>query len=499
MPVSKKLSTRRKIITRVASTLLCSTMALGYAGAEPTVPPPIVTPLPSLLTLQNAIAIALREQPQQQIAQAGIDSALGSRQEATSQYYPAITPSYTYDNDRSSEYGITRSQFSTSTITPGSGTGSTGTGSGTGTGTTGTGTGTTTTLEETPGDAVNVIRGGGASISLKQTLIDSGQREETNAEARQQLESANFTNFDTREQIVANVTMNYYDVLEAIDLVKVAQAQVTENQQTVNLTQAEQKAGTAATTDVYQANANLATAQVTLIQDQNQVAVDTAALKNAMGIVTNDPLNLQSLETDNTQLPIAPTPAPLQTLDQYYQIAQHNRNDLKAQLAVAEEDRDAVKVARINAGLSLSADYLLTYQPDNDIGPKGTDSALTVTGTFPLADGGFSRGAVRIADATLRSQLATLEQTRQTILEAVEQDYATRQESLQAITYAQVAVQAGQINYNSAVASREAGVGTVLDITTAEATLTQAQSQYVTAIYNFYIADSNLQRAAGLD
>jgi len=118
---------------------------------------------------------------------------------------------------------------------------------------------------------------------------------------------------------------------------------------------------------------------------------------------------------------------------------------------------------------------------------------------MPLFDGGYEQGAVKIADAALQSALASLEQIRENDLEAVQEDYATRQESLQAIQYAQVAVQAGQVNYDAAVASREAGVGTVLQITTAEATLTQAQEQYVTAIYNYYIADSNLQRAAGLN
>ena len=37
----------------------------------------------------------------------------------------------------------------------------------------------------------------------------------------------------------------------------------------------------------------------------------------------------------------------------------------------------------------------------------------------------------------------------------------------------------------------------VLDVATAQATLTQAQSQYVSAVYNFYIADAKLQRAIG--
>jgi outer membrane protein len=433
------------------------------------------------LTLKDAIAIALREQPAQAISEASVNSALGSREETKSQYFPTVTPSYTFENNRSVEYGITQNQIVTSSINPGSGTNGTG-----------------TTVNQVSGDNVNVIRGGGATISLKQTIIDSGQREQENAEARHAVESASLTNADTREQIVASVTSAFYTLLESADLVKVGQALVTENQQTVDLTNAELAAGTAAETDVYQAKANLATAQVTLIEDQNTVEVDAATLKNTMGVVTGDPVQPESIAS-GTALPPAPSPPAIANLDQYYQLAQQNRNDLKAGLAVVESNRSAVKLARINAGLSLSADYLLNYQPQNDIGPKGTDSVVTLTGSFPLFDGGYSKGAVRVADAALQSALATLEQTRESILEQVEQDYSTRQESLQAITYAQVAVDAGELNYKSAVASREAGVGTILEITTAEATLTQAQGQYVSAVYNFYIADSNLQRAAGLD
>ncbi len=487
MLFSLKCACGFQIAAVCASGVIAASLFAAPVTADEPVPAPLMVKLPAVLTLKDAVAIALREQPQQTISKAGIDSALGVRQEAQSQYYPTVTPSYTFENNRSVEYGITQNQISTSTIAPGS------TGSGTGTGGT-----TQTIVTQSSADNVNVIRGGGASISLKQTLFDSGQRELANSEARHQVEGANLTNEDTRQQITATVTTSYYNLLAAQDQVKVAQANVAENQQTDELTQAELTAGTAAQTDVYQAKANLATAEVTLIQDQTQVEVNSAALKNSMGIVTDDPVQPEPL-SQGTALPPVPTPPAIGTLTDYYKTAQNNRDDLKAQLSNVDTARDAVKLARINAGLSLSGDYLLTYQPTNDLGPKGTSSALTLTASLPLLDGGYSKGAVRVEDAALESALATFEQTRQTILEAVEQDYYTRQESLQAITYAQVAVQAGQINYNSAVASREAGVGTVLEITTAEATLTQAQSQYVTAIYNYYIADSNLRRAAGLD
>jgi outer membrane protein TolC len=121
--------------------------------ADQPVPPPMVTHLPAVLTLKDAIAIALREQPAQAISEASVNSALGSREETKSQYFPTVTPSYTFENNRSVEYGITQNQIVTSSINPGSGTNGTG-----------------TTVNQVSGDNVNVIRGGGATISLKQTM-----------------------------------------------------------------------------------------------------------------------------------------------------------------------------------------------------------------------------------------------------------------------------------------------------------------------------------------
>ena len=90
-----------------------------------------------------------------------------------------------------------------------------------------------------------------------------------------------------------------------------------------------------------------------------------------------------------------------------------------------------------------------------------------------------------------------LEQVRQQIRLDTEQAYNTRATNLQATGLAQAAVTSAQVNYDAAVAARREGIGTVLDITTAQATLTQAQNQYVTAVYNFYTADAQLQRALG--
>lgn len=491
-----------------------ATLGAGLCFLTLTVPalcqvvPTAPTTLPSPLTLQQAIAIALQHQPQQYVAKAQVTQALGQRQQAKSQYYPALTPSYQFQNRRQTFYGLNQNN-GTSITSPGTGTGGTGTGTGTGstgtgsTGTSGTtGTGTTTgttgtTITNTGVSEVSVARGGGLSVSLDQKLYDGGAREATNSEARRALDAANFNNQNTRQDTILTVTQDYYQLLLAQDLVKVAHSQVARYQETYDATQAQIVAGTTAKKEAFQAQADLANAQVTLLQDQNQVVTASAALKNALGVNTDTVVQPASLATGTDQLPPLPTNVQNTTLDASLTTAYASRPDLRQQQAIVQSDNAALSQAKRQAGLTVQSDYVLTYQATNDLGARGTTSQLLVTGSYPLFDAGSARGAIRVAQAQkdiAENQLASLQQQ---IHQDVEQAYATRAESLQATSLAQAAVTAALVNYDAAIESRRAGIGTVLDVTTAQATLTQAQDQYVVAVYNFYIADAQLQRDIG--
>lgn len=464
---------------RLAALFAASLAVTGPAACQ--VVPPAPRSLPTPLTLSAALAIALRHQPQQFIARDQITQAQGQKQQAQARYFPTLTPTYQYQNTSQTAFGL---NAAATPITA------------TGTGTTSTGTSGTTFGQTGAINELSVVRGGGLAVSLSQKLFDNGSREAANAEARRALDSANFGSAGTRQATILTVTQDYYQLLLAADLVKVADAQVARYQQAVTVTQAQIVAGTVAAKDVYQAQSDLANAQVTRLQDQNQVRLASSALKNALGVATDELVQPASLAPGG-QLPPVPTPGPAQTLDEALAIAFANRPDLRQQEATAAGQNAALQLAQHQAGLTVTGDYVLTYQASNDIGARGVNSQLLLTGSYPLFDAGNARGAVRIAQAQRDTALNQREQVRQQIRLDVEQAYDTRSTNLQAAGLAQAAVTAAQVNYDAVVAARQEGIGTVLDITTAQATLTQAQNQYVTAVYNFYIADAQLQRALG--
>jgi outer membrane protein TolC len=114
-----------------------------------------------------------------------------------------------------------------------------------------------------------------------------------------------------------------------------------------------------------------------------------------------------------------------------------------------------------------------------------------------LFDGGQTRAVVRQNKSILQQNRLELDQLQQNARLAVEQDYLTREVSRQQVVAAQVAVDAGQINYNVALEKQRNGLINILDVLNAEVLLVTAQVQQVQAIYNFYIADAALQRDIG--
>ncbi len=469
----------RRALLGILFAALLPTAALGQ------VVPPAPTALPSPLTLQAAITIALRQQPQIYITRTQITQASGQKLQAQSQYYPTLTPRYQFQSRRQTFLGLSANTVNAPTTT-----------SPVPTGTSPQPIVTQPIITQTTTNQTALVQGGGLSVSLNQNLFDGGAREAANSQARRAVDAADFGSLNTRQATILTVTQDYYQILLAQDLVKVAQAQVVRYQQAVELAQAQIAAGTLAAKNVYQAQSDLANAQVTLLQNQNQRQLASAALKNALGVATNAPVDPAPLSAAD-QLPSLPLPGPALTLDAALTAAYAYRPDLRQQQAIVESQNAALQLAKRQTGLTVRGDYALTYQATNDLGARGTDSQILLTGSYPLFDAGNVRGAVRIGEAQRDLARNQLEQIRQQIRQDVESAVGTRATNLQEAQLAQAAITAAQVNFDAAVAARREGIGTLLDITIAQATLTQAQNQYVTAIYNFYTADAQLQRALG--
>jgi len=416
------------------------------------------------ITLKEAIATALRHQPDLTAAQAQAIAADQQHKQALAAYYPSLSAGWsTSDN-----------YFSNPQVS----------------GLTAVGGTTTGTNTQSAGNGASGLNSTSyADLYLSYTVLDSGQRSATEQSARAGSSASNWALANSKQTVIANAATDYYELLRRAALVLVQQANVQHAQSTLDLTQAQVDQGTQAIRDVYQARADLETAKVDLLTAQNNRYVALAQFKQALGLTDVDELEPADIRTDTNVSDDAS-----KSLGDLLDVAYKTRPDILQAQQNVEREKANVRLARANNGLTLS---VVTDVSSVFIQNQGNTRSLNLTASLPLFDAGLSRAAIKQAEATEASYAAQLASTRLAAKVDVETAYRTLQTARASVPAALSAQQAAQVNFDAATESRREGIGTVLDVITAQNQLVQSQTNYVQALYTLYTADVALLRAIG--
>lgn len=428
---------------RARNATLCLIVAALWGGpgeAQNPAPPP-----PPAITLPEAVRAALANHDQIAIAESQRTAAEARVTQSKSAYYPRIIPSYQFRHERFDRGGKIGSGSDTRNAT---------------------------------------------GISLTQTIYDSGRREIAVARSEDALRAAGFNTEDARQTVIVNVVTAWFDLRRRKDLVRVAESGAERARATLEATRAFVEAGSLPGKDIYQAQADYENAQVNVIQARNNVLLGETTLRIAMGLAPLTPV-----EAAETPLP-APAAAEQATrpVSDFVAEAYARRPDLKVIEANLAATRRSVRLARIDAGPQLQS----TLTTGVDITPdSGYDGVLLVGLSYPLFDAGASRAAVREARAVLDQAERQRDLARQNIAAEVESAYLLRREAGVRIGVAEAARSAAEVNYTAATESQKEGVGTILDIITAQNQLVTAETSAVQALYDYYTADARLRYAIG--
>lgn len=421
---------------------------------NPTIGSPVDTDISKPLTLDRAIRIGLARQDTIAIAQAQIDAANARVTQARSQYYPQVTPSFQYQTNLAP--GV---RFNPAT-------GATSRGS---------------VSSETRTDL----------IAARQLLYDSGKREANVGLARRSAFGSEYGLANQRQSVVLSVTQDYYNLLRDRELVKETQDNADRAKVTRDVIQAQADVGSAAQSDVLQAEADYANARTQVFVAQANYGVSQASLKNSMGVVSSQPVVLP-----DESVPTPDTAPDTIGLEPYVRLAYANRLDIKQQQELVNAQGYNVRVANINAGVSVNADITEGYALDPNAGEERT---FFVSLTYPLFDGGNTRAAVRESKAGLEQDKRSLDALEQNVRFSVEQSYVNREQDKQRIKSAQLAVAAADQNYKVALEKQQNQLVNIPEVTLAENQLVNAKVSLVQAIYDYYISDSQLKRAIGVN
>jgi outer membrane protein len=325
-----------------------------------------------------------------------------------------------------------------------------------------------------------------ATVGLRQLIFDFGKTTAQMESARENLRGSSWDDESSRQNVVVNVKVAYFGLLQAQRLVQVQEETVQQFEQHLEQAEGFYRAGTRTRYDVTTAKVNLTNAQLELIKARNAQEVARVTLANAMGVPDRpidkleDLLSFKKVEI---------------TEDQAIQEALANRPEL---LSLSAQRRSAEASIR-----SAKRDYFPVLNGFADYTWRGQDYPLVwnwdvgLSLSFPLYSGSLTSYQVAEARSNLIVAGANEEASRQNILLEVHQAFSNLRDAEERVQTSNVVVGQAEENLDLANGRFQAGLGTTVEQTDAQVLLTNAKTAQLQALYDYRVAAAQMQKAVG--
>jgi outer membrane protein len=301
-------------------------------------------------------------------------------------------------------------------------------------------------------------------------------------------------------QIVYGVRRAFLAAILTQDVVKVYEDALATAELNLDIVNKMYSQGVVSEYEFLRAQVEVANLKPQLTQTQNGAVIALESLKNLIGVKLSEPLDLQ-YQFDSTVV------GSQLDLEYLQKLARANRASLQQQEHLAEITRRAISIAKSGRSfnLILQSQYGYTLQGNDEAFQlfKRTDWTPSWTATLslsmPIFDGFTTTAEIRKAKTDYLDASLSLEQLKQQIELDVRQAYYTYQESgerlkaqLKTIEQAEEGLKIARLRYQN-------GVGTQLEILSAESALTQARTNYVQATHDAAEAIYGLFRVTGVN
>lgn len=335
-----------------------------------------------------------------------------------------------------------------------------------------------------------LLRGRGKAVNLARVRI--ARNSEESAEYQLKLQTMNS---------VGEVIKAYWDLVGAIEELKVRQSSMTNAERLLTLNEKRLEIGTGAAIDVVQARAGLAARQSDVISAMGTVGDATNRLRNLLNIEKGDPLQERRITPVDQPQP------------------DDSEVDIDASIARALEMRPeihsamlAIESARINQTVAKN-DLLPQFDIGGSVfqGGRGPRKDDVFTGVRERSDNSYSvniQGSVPIGNRTARGQY---QRTRIEVSEAERQLEKAKQDIALTVRTAYTAIETNRTLVESSKQSRklqevnvaaeekrlELGLTSSYQVLDIQDDLTAAQSQEVQAVIALEKAFVDLRLAEG--
>ena len=330
-----------------------------------------------------------------------------------------------------------------------------------------------------------------AALELSWLIFDFGGREAALDEVRETLIAADWTHNAVIQRVILEVEKAYYGYVTAKALLDAQHATYQEAETNLAAAGQRHQAGVATIADVLQARTALAQAKLNLDSLQGQIHTTRGALATAMGLPANTPYDIG---IPDRALPLKET---LEKVDTYLAQAEKQRPDIAA--ARSQVRKAGAHVRKVEAerypSINGTASWGNTYYGTTALYKDNYSGALQLS--VPIFTGFSQRHNVARAQADEQATQSRLRSLEQQVVLEVWTSYYNLKTAEQRVRTSEELLKSADESYQVALGRYKAGVGSILDLLSAQSALESARAQRALANADWFVSLAQLAHDTG--
>jgi outer membrane protein len=326
------------------------------------------------------------------------------------------------------------------------------------------------------------------SLVVNQLIWDFGRTGGTYDAAKALRDASSFDLESSKRSLWLAVTQAYFTVLATQELVIAASETKKQMEKHLEQAKAQYEVGIRQRIDVTRATSDLASAQLTLVRTTNANRLARVALNNTMGVPEHTDYRVER--------PANSMPLEVASLEETIREAISNRPETRSLKQKVQALSEQIRVAQSGwyPAIAANAGWNYTGYHLNNL-PYNWGVGLTIG--WNIFSGLQTVHAVREAEANQRAQQALLSNLEIGIRAEVESALLSYNEARESLIPAKALLDSAQETMYLADGRYNAGTGNIVEVTDAQAVLTQAKAGLIQAEYDIEIARVVLLKATG--
>lgn len=413
---------------------------------------------PLVLTLEKSVQIALTRNPNQLAAQERLKAAQSSVREAAAQFFPSLNAQGMHTLDEK----VMELEFPS--MIPGQ-----------------------------PPQRVEIdfTRDYQFTLSLNLPLFTGGRLTSNFKQAQYGLKATKEAVRETKQETIYNTKQAFYGYLLAKEFVRVAEEAVEVAQKHLDNVKALYEVGLASKFDLLRSEVQLANLQPRLIRARNNLKIAELSLKTVLGLNLETPIEIKG------ELQYQPFPV---DEEECYRLALQNRPELLQLNFQKQRTAEMINLARALGLPTVAVSGNFNYWSNRFNFKKDTWSnyySVNLVVSIPIFNGFATSARVAQSKAALRELENTRQGLENLIRFEVSQALLRLKEAEESLLSQEKNVEQAQESLRIAELNYAEGLATTLDVSSAQAALSQAKTNYSQALYDYMMAQAALEKAMG--